>query len=199
MNYRCRGLAAAAVIALMCQGAALAQEAPAAPAAPVAAAPVPAAPVPAAPMPVVPTLPTPEPPAPQLAAARDLVIASGMARSFTPMVPQLKEQITPMLTRTRPDLTKDLGDVLTQLSPEFDKKTDEMIDIAAHIYARRMSEDELKQSAAFFNSPVGKKYVEVQPAMLDELVVAMQSWTQQLSLFMMQRVHDEMVKRGHQF
>lgn len=145
----------------------------------------------------IPDVGQPEPPAAQLAAARDVVVSSGMARSFAPMVPQLTEQIVPLFTKTRPELTKDLTTTLQELQPEFTKDGDQMIDIAAHIYARRMSEAELKDTAAFFNSPVGKKYVDVQPPMLDELVVAMQAWTQKLSSTMMTRVREEMIKKGH--
>jgi hypothetical protein len=152
-----------------------------------------------APATAIPNVGQPEPPATQLAAARALVVESGMARSFAPMVPQLMEQIIPLLTRTRPELKANLIEVLKQLQPEFLKKEDDMINTAAHIYARRMSEQELKDAAAFFNSPVGKKYVEVQPAMLDELVVAMQSWTQELSTYMMTRVHQEMKAKGQDF
>ena len=180
------GVVAAVVAVLGFQATAFAQQAPAAAPPPAATAPVPA-------------VPAPEPPASQLAAAREVVIASGMSRSFAPMIPQLMEQIGPMLTRTRPEMAKDLSDVLKQLAPEFEKKTDDMLDVAAHVYARRMSEEELKQTAAFFNTPVGKKYVDSQPALLDELVVAMQAWTQQISTFMMTRVRQEMMKKGHQF
>lgn len=145
----------------------------------------------------VPDLGQPQLPASALAAAHDVVVSSGMSRSFAPMVPDLMRQIVPLLTRTRPELTKDLTDVLKDLEPELTKDGERMTDIAAQIYARRMSEDELKQTAAFFNSSIGKKYVDVQPAMLDELVVAMQSWTQELSNIMMTRVRQEMVKKGH--
>ena len=145
----------------------------------------------------VPALPQPEPPASTLAAARDVVISSGMARSCIPRVPDLPRKIVPTITRTHPELTKDLTDVVNQLEPEFVKDGEHMTDIAAHVYARRMSEDELKQTAAFFKSPAGIKYVEVQPAMLDELVVAMQSWTQELSNIMLNRVREEMAKKGH--
>jgi hypothetical protein len=145
----------------------------------------------------VPDVAQPEPPASQLAAAREVVISSGMSRSFGPMVPQLSEQIVPMLTRTRPELTADLTEVVKELGPEFTKDGDEMTNIAAHIYARRMSEAELKETAAFFNSPVGKKYVDIQPPLLDDLVVAMQSWTNKLSSIMMTRVRQEMIKKGH--
>ena len=183
-----RSVAAGAL--LFAAAGAQAQTAPAAPATPAA---------PSAPAGKVPDVGQPEVPPAQLAAARQLVIASGMSRSFEPMVPQLSQQIVPLLTRTRPELKDNLQVVIKQLEPEFAKKGEEMTDIAAKIYARRMSQDELEKAAAFFDSPVGKKYVEVQPAMLDEVVVAMQTWTQSLSSFMMQRVHDEMKAKGQDF
>lgn len=183
---------AAVLLALIAAGGPVrAQQAPAAPADSTTA-------TPAAPLPSLPQ-PQPDVPPAQLAAARDVVISSGMARSFEPMVPQLEEQIPLVVTRTRPELAKDLTGVLAGLQPEFAKKTDEMIDIAAKIYARGMSEDELKTTAAFFNSPAGKKYVDAQPIMLDQLVVAMQAWTQETSSYMMKRVQAEMEKKGDKF
>ena len=135
----------------------------------------------AQPAPAVPQVGQPEPPASAVEAGRQLVIASGMARSFEPMVPQLSGQIVPMLTKTRPELKANLTATLDQLQPEFKKKGEEMNTLAGKIYARSMSEQELRDAAAFFNSPVGKKYVQVQPIMLDQLVVGMQAWTQDLS------------------
>ena len=154
-----------------------------------------AAPAPAAPATAAPALP--EPTAAAVAAARDLVVLSGMARSFAPLVPDLVRQIVPALTRTHPELTVDMTEVVKQLEPEFIRDGERMTDVAARIYARRMTEDQLKQAAAFFRTPAGARYVEVQPVMLDELVVAMQSWTQELSGTMMKRVREEMAKKGH--
>ena len=153
---------------------------------------------PALPAPV-PALPQPEVSPEKLAAARQVVTASGMARSFEPMVPQLEEQIPLVITRSRPELSKSLTAVLEQLQPEFNQKSNDMLDIAARIYARHMSLDDLKATAAFFESAAGKAYVNSQPLMLDELVVAMQSWTQEVSTYMMKRVQQEMEKRGDKF
>ncbi len=193
-------LAAAAVLLALAAAPASAQTPPApAPAAPVAAAPVPAGQVaPALPDPAA-AAPQPEVPPEKLAAARQVVVSSGMARSFEPMVPQLEEQIPMVVTRTRPDLSKDLTTVLVQLQPEFNQKSNEMLDIAARIYARSMSEEDLKATAAFFDSSAGKQYVAAQPKMLDELVVSMQAWTQEVSSFMMKRVQQEMEKKGDKF
>ena len=185
-------LAAASLALALAAVPALAQTPPAAGAAGAAPAAGAAAPAP------LPTLQSPIAPE-KLALARRVVLGSGMGRSFEPMLPQLEEQIPVVVTRTRPELAKDLSAVLTQLHPEFAKKADDMTDIAARIYAEHMSEDDLRAAAAFFDSPAGKNYVSAQPLMLDQLVVAMQAWTQETSTYMMKRVQQEMEKKGDKF
>ncbi|MGH6836158.1 MAG: DUF2059 domain-containing protein [Methylocella sp.] len=133
-----------------------------------------------------------------LAAARALVVACGMSRSFSIIIPQFMDQIGSSLTQTRPELRHDLNDVLTGLKPEFDKQVDEMVDIAAQIYVKQMSEQDLKAAVAFFDSTAGKKYVETQPAFLTEVVTAMQGWQGKISTDMMTRVRAEMKKKGHE-
>ncbi len=144
----------------------------------------------------------PRPPAAEspshLAAARALVIACGMSRSFSVIVPQFMDQIGSSLTQTRPELKSDLGAVLNELKPEFVKKVDEMIDIAAQIYVKQMSEQDLKAAVAFFESPAGRQYVETQPAFLTEAVTAMQGWQGKVSTDLMARVRAEMKKKGHE-
>jgi hypothetical protein len=108
------------------------------------------------------------------------------------------DQIGSSLTQTRPELSRDLNTVLTQLKPEFDKQVDEMISIAAQIYVKQMSEQDLKAAVAFFESPAGKKYVETQPAFLTEVVTAMQGWQGKISTDLMARVREEMKKKGHE-
>jgi hypothetical protein len=132
-----------------------------------------------------------------LAAARALVIGCGMSRSFSIIIPQFMDQIGSSLTQTRPELSHDLNAVLTELKPEFDRQADEMVDIAAQIYVKQMSEPDLKAAVAFFESPAGKKYVETQPAFLTEVVTAMQGWQGKISTDMMTRVRAEMKKKGH--
>lgn len=138
------------------------------------------------------------PSAAQLALAKEIVVNSGVSRSFAIVIPQFLDQIATRLTQTRPDLIKDLNTVLEQIKPEFDKRVDQMVDIAARLYAERMSEQELKDVAAFFNSASGKKYVEQQPLVLNALYVSMQGWQQQLSTDMMTRVREDMKKKGHE-
>ena len=162
------------------------------PAAPAKPGTKPAAPAPSTPAAQQPTF-TPN----HLALAREVTLSSGIARSFDSILPAFGQQIK-QAAITRPDLTKDLDEVLTSLAPEMELQKQIMIETAAKIYASRLSEAELTEIVAFFHSAAGKRYVETQPQVLDEIVQAMQNWTQGVSEYMMVRVRAEMGKRGHE-
>ncbi|MCJ2064093.1 DUF2059 domain-containing protein [Methylobacterium sp. J-088] len=132
-----------------------------------------------------------------LALAREVMLSSGIARSFDSVLPAFADQIRKQSV-TRPELAKDLDDVLASLQPEMELQKQRMIDIAARTYATKFSEAELQEIATFFRSPAGKHYVEAQPQLLDEMVQEMQDWTQDVSEYVMVRVRAEMGKRGHQ-
>jgi len=142
--------------------------------------------------------PAPAPPATNAALARALVVATGISRSFLTLVPQFMDQIGRNLTQTRPELNKDLDLVLTELKPELDRQAEEMIEIAAQVYAKHLPEADLQAAVAFFTSPSGRKYVEAQPTILTEIVTAMQGWQGKISTDMMTRVRAEMKKKGHE-
>lgn len=134
----------------------------------------------------------------QIALARAVIVDSGISSSFQLIIPQYLEQIALSVTRTRPELVADLNLVLAEIRPDFDKKVDEMIDSAAHLYAQRLSHKELEDVSAFFKSPSGRKYVGSQPFLMNDMFVAMQAWSQKISVDMMSRVREEMRKKGHE-
>jgi uncharacterized protein len=149
-----------------------------------------------------PAPPAQQPQAPQpspshLAAAREVVMLSGMTRTFDVIPPEMNEQIKKNAV-TRPELSKDLDQVFESMKPEMELQKQQMVNAAARVYASRISEADLKEIAAFFKSPIGKKYVETQPQILDSMVVEIENWTKQLAEYVMVRVRAEMSKRGHQ-
>jgi hypothetical protein len=134
----------------------------------------------------------------QIALARAVIVDSGISSSFQLIIPQYLEQIALSVTRTRPELVADLNVALAAIRPEFDTKVDEMIDSAAQLYAQRLTQKELEDISAFFKSPSGRKYVASQPFLMNDMFVAMQAWSQKISVDMMARVREEMRKKGHE-
>jgi uncharacterized protein len=190
MGFAIGGLATALLLALVPAAQAQKSAAPAPTASPSAA---PAAKPSAAPVTPVPA----EPSASKLAAARQLVVVSGMSRSFDAAIPQMLHQLSLTMAQTRPELAPDLDAVLKNLRPYFANDVDQMIDKAAHIYAALLSEDDIKAAVVFFTSDAGKKYVHAEPFFFNQVINAMQDWHQRISTEMMTRVRAEMKKKGH--
>ncbi len=138
-----------------------------------------------------------QPSAGHLALAREVAITSGMTRSFDAMVEPFLDQLEQMNV-TRPEIKQDLQQVVAQLRPELEQQKQKMVDNAAKAFAIRMSEPELKEVAAFYRTPAGKKYVEMQPLLLDDIVKDLATWTQNVSEYIIIRARAEMSKRGHQ-
>lgn len=132
-----------------------------------------------------------------LEAAREVLIGSGISRSFDAIAPQFADQVRQTFAATRPEIAKDLDEVLAALKPELDKQREDLVNTTARLFAARLSEPELREVSRFFNSPAGKRYVEVQPVMLDSMFNEMQAWSQKLSEFIVARVREEMKKKGH--
>ena len=153
-----------------------------APAAPTAAAPAPGAPSPAA-----------------LAAADTILGVIGLKQSIAIVVPGMMAELEANVTRTRPEIRDSLRATLRAIQPEFDQTAKQTYSKAAALLASQMSEKEITEVAAFFDSPAGKKYVQVTPVFLQKLSDVTGAWREKLSTDILERARQEMKKKGVDF
>lgn len=132
-----------------------------------------------------------------LVLAREVVNITGVSALFDAFLPQFGAQIRQNMV-TRPELTKDLDQVLDKLNPELEQQKQVMVDLSARYFANRFTEAELKELITFFKTPLGQKYLDNAPRILDALAVETQRWTSVVAQNLMTRVREEMGKRGHQ-
>jgi uncharacterized protein len=151
---------------------------------------------PAAPAPAAPAAPAPAPTASQLAAAKEVIMASGLGRNFDFLVPQLMDQLRNAFAQTRPEIMDELTKTLLALRPEFEQQKDVVLNAAAGAYASALTEAELKDIAAFFKSPAGVRYVATQAQVMDKLYAEMQTWSRAMSDMMLARTRQEMKKKN---
>lgn len=138
-----------------------------------------------------------EPTPGHLAIARELVSMTGTLSTVDGLIPSFASQVRQQAV-TRPDLTKDLEEVLKSLQPELEQRRQQIINAASRVYAKHMTEAEMKDIVAFFKTPSGSKYLKVQPQLIDDVVETIQAWGDQVSEFVITRTRAEMIKRGHQ-
>lgn len=130
-------------------------------------------------------------------AAREVVILTGISKTYDLFYPQLADSLVNTVSRTRPELRNDLIATVKALKPEFDKRDVEMVDTTARYFAGTMSEKALKETAAFFKSDAGRQYVMMQPQVIDQMMAALDVWNRRMSEDLMTRVREEMRKKGH--
>jgi hypothetical protein len=128
---------------------------------------------------------------------REIVEASGIARSFDSVMPDIALRIRGNFANTRPELLKDMDDTLVALLPEIRTRRAEMIERSARSLGGLFTEAEMREMLTFFNSATGKKYVNAQPQLLQVIFEAMEPWMQQTSDFFLTRFREEMRKKGH--
>jgi hypothetical protein len=65
------------------------------------------------------------------------------------------------------------------------------------MYAQRFTEQEIKDTLAFYKSPLGKKLLAEEPAFFDQSMAHAQDWANKLSEQVIARMRAEMKKKGH--
>lgn len=155
-----------------------------------------------APAPARPAAPAPAPaaePSPShVAVARDVIVASGISRTFEGMVVQALEQYKAGVLNTQPGLRADLDVATAEVETKVRKaEVANMLISSAILLTRRMSEQELKETLTFFSSAAGKKYVETQPRFLDDLVPAIDGWASRTLPGAVDQVRALMSQKGH--
>ncbi|MBK8481200.1 MAG: DUF2059 domain-containing protein [Proteobacteria bacterium] len=104
-----------------------------------------------------------------------------------------KQMISQMLGMMRQNAT----DVPADFWRTIEKKLDfsALLDELAGLYARHLSHDDIRQLIGFFSSPVGARFVGVQPKVMQDSVAISQKWGQQFMQQVMQEL-ERAKKRG---
>jgi len=132
-------------------------------------------------------------------AARTIVTNSGMSRAIDAVLPQMLSDFERNIAATRPEIRPQLHEVILAIAPEFGRTEGDILNGAALALANHMSEPELKDTAAFFASLSGKKYVETEPLVFKDVATIVQGWRQTLSTAIVTRAREEMKKKGLDF
>jgi hypothetical protein len=184
-SVRNQGVLALVVLAALSVTAMAAETSP--PAAPPAAQPTPAA-------------PTAAQPSPAAIAAADTILANiGIKQSIALVVPAMMSELEQNVTKTRPEIRDSLRETLKAIKPEFDKTAEQTYNAAATILAQQMSEKEIIDVAAFFDSPAGKKYLAIEPVFRQKFSSVAVPWQDKLSTDILVRARGEMRKKGIEF
>ena len=132
-----------------------------------------------------------------IATAKEVITAKGAAALYSPLVSGVIERTKSVFLQTNPTLGKDLNEVAAKLHAEYATRSAEIVNDVAKLYASRFTEQELKDILAFYKSPLGRKLIVEEPAILDQSMKNARAWAENLSQEVIAKMRAEMKKRGH--
>ena len=139
----------------------------------------------------------PKPSPAAMATAQQLVKITGASEAFGPLIPGVIEQAKLLFLQQNPDLAGDLNAVAAELRKELAPRVSELTNHVAELYAQRFTEAEMKQILAFYTSPVGRKYQQQLPQIVQNSGRFAHDWANKLSDQVIEKMREDMKKRGH--
>src|ERR1700716_1287138 len=139
-----------------------------------------------------------QPSATAIATAKEVITVKGATALWEPIVPGVIEQAKSVFVQANPTLLKELNEVALKLRAEYAPRSAEVVNDVAKLYASRFTEQELKDTLAFYKSPLGRKLLVEEPSTLDQSMRNAQSWADRLSQEVIGKIRSEMKRRGHE-
>lgn len=132
-----------------------------------------------------------------ISTASEILDIKGSMAVFEPLIPGVIEQSKNTLMQVNPNLFKDLTEVAKDLHKEYAPRMASLRTEIVKIYASRFTEQELKDTLAFYKSPLGKKILAEEVNFVDRTMSTAQDWAVKLNEEMIVRFRAEMKKKGH--
>lgn len=134
----------------------------------------------------------------QLAAAKAAAISSPLAQEFNTVLPYLAQRVQNRLVSLRPDLHEAIAKAVQDVALRLTARRADLDNAAALLWARVFTEEELNAIAAFYNSDVGKKFVELGPKLGQQTVQTVQNWSNRVGEELLDKSREELKKQGHE-
>jgi hypothetical protein len=131
-----------------------------------------------------------------IAAAKEILAIKSVSGIYANAVPGIVEQTKNVLLGANLNYQKDLNEVAVIVAKNLAGREKEIGDGMAQIYASEFTEQELKDLATFFKSPLGQKLVASEPKAIQGSMTYMQKWAQSFSEIVNGAFRTEMKKRG---
>lgn len=96
--------------------------------------------------------------------------------NMTAMIPAILAQVKDAVTRGDPTLSRTFDGFAPKLQADADTEKVSLIEKLAGIYAGTFTADEIKQMAAFYQTPLGQKIVQTQAQVSGDIFRITREW-----------------------
>jgi hypothetical protein len=133
----------------------------------------------------------------RLAQARQLIVIAHTTDNMRKLFPIFLAQMKPLLIRQGAD-PKTAEEFTARFSARLDSELDKFVDLAAQVYAREFTEDDLANIMAFYKTPTGEKLISKQPIIAQFMTTVGMQWGQQVGREVMEDYQKEKANKSAQ-
>jgi len=142
------------------------------------------------------TPPAKPPSAAALGYAKEILLSKNVSAIYQGAVPGLVQRTRDVLLQSNLNYQKDLDEVSVIVAKDLAGREKEIGEEMARIYASVFTEQELKELAAFYKSPLGVKVIAQEPVAFNQARQYMDQWAQKFAEEINGKFRAEMKKRG---
>src|SRR5215471_5916351 len=132
-----------------------------------------------------------------LSAARELITTMRATDQLKQMLPTIMQALKPAIAQGRAQVERDLDTLMPVLLDGMSSRLGELVDQMAAVYARNFTSDEIRQLTTFYRTPVGQKFLEKMPTVMQESMSLGQAFGQQVATELQGKMIEELRKKGH--
>jgi hypothetical protein len=134
-----------------------------------------------------------------LAVAKKILDVTHASAMGDQVMAQMMKIFTTSLTQTNPGKGQDVSDILNAvLLPAFHDSIPGLLDEAAKTYARHFTTTELNQLLAFYQTPIGQKFIAEMPGIAHDQMVVGQAFAQKIIVDIRPKLLDAIKQKGLQ-
>jgi len=130
--------------------------------------------------------------------ASELLTLKGGSQMFGGMIDGVIESARSSFVPNNPSMNRPLNEVAAQLRKDFEPKKAELMHEVARVYARRFTEQELRELLAFYKTNLGKKVLSDEALAVEDSFTRAQEWTSEFSDQVLTKMRAEMRKKGYE-
>jgi hypothetical protein len=138
---------------------------------------------------------TPSPEA--MTVARSLVTTMKLPEQYKALLPAILLGLRRTLTQDRPEIEKDYDGMKPMVDAAFTPYYTKMLDDVATIYANNYTVAEMRDMEAFCQRPVGQKYLEKTPAVVQQISQDTQDASHKAADDLRTRLTEALRQKGH--
>ena len=131
-----------------------------------------------------------------LSAARELIAVMRATDQLKQMLPTIMQALKPAIAQGRPQVEEALDALMPVLLDGMSSRVGEFTDQMASVYAHNFTPDEMRQMVVFYRGPVGQKFLEKMPIVMQESMSLGQAFGQKVAGELQSRMIEELQKKG---